>query len=47
MEKGMPRFDNLSDEQIRQIHAYIRSRARETLGTRKAPSGGAGGVVRF
>ena len=25
----------LTDEQIRQLHAYIRARAREALGTRK------------
>jgi len=40
IERGMPRFQNLTDEQIRQIHAYIRARAREALGTRqpdKAP----------
>jgi quinohemoprotein ethanol dehydrogenase len=36
IERGMPRFQNLTDEQIRQIHAYIRARARESLGTRKA-----------
>lgn len=28
---GMPRYEQLTDEQIRQIHAYIRARARETL----------------
>ncbi len=36
LERGMPRFQNLTDEQIRQLHAYIRARAREALGTRKA-----------
>lgn len=35
MSSGMPRFENLTDAQIRQIHAYIRARAREALGTRK------------
>ena len=35
MDKGMPGFEMLTDEQIRQIHAYIRARAREVLGTRK------------
>ena len=39
MDRGMPRFDMLSDAEIRQIHAYIRARARESLGTRKADSG--------
>lgn len=32
IERGMPRFQMLTDEQIRQIHAYIRSRARDALG---------------
>jgi quinohemoprotein ethanol dehydrogenase len=36
MQNGMPRFQYLSDEQIRQLHAYIRARAREVLGTRKS-----------
>ena len=35
IQNGMPRFPNLTDEQIRQLHAYIRARAREALGTRK------------
>lgn len=35
MQYGMPRFQNLTDEQIRQLHSYIRARAREALGTRK------------
>jgi quinohemoprotein ethanol dehydrogenase len=34
MERGMPKFENLTDEQIRQIHAYLRAKAREQLGTR-------------
>jgi quinohemoprotein ethanol dehydrogenase len=34
MEHGMPKFDKLTDEQIRQIYAYIRAKAREQLGTR-------------
>jgi len=38
LERGMPRFENLTDEQIRQLHAFIRARAREALGLRK-PSG--------
>ena len=32
LERGMPRFQMLTDDQIRQIHAYIRSRARDALG---------------
>jgi len=36
MERGMPRFEMLTDEQIRQLYAYVRAKAREALGTRKA-----------
>ena len=35
LPRGMPRFDNLTDEQIIQLHAYIRARSREALGTRQ------------
>jgi len=35
MDKGMPIFDTLSDDEIRQLHAYIRARAREALGKRE------------
>jgi quinohemoprotein ethanol dehydrogenase len=31
MSRGMPRFDKLTPEQIRQVHAYIRAGAREAL----------------
>jgi quinohemoprotein ethanol dehydrogenase len=34
MSRGMPRFETLTREQVRQIHAYIRAGAREALGTR-------------
>ena len=34
MEKGMPSFDWLTDEQIRQLYAYLRARSREALGKR-------------
>src|SRR5262249_42533477 len=34
LERGMPRFENLTREQVRQIYAYIRAGAREALGTR-------------
>lgn len=34
MERGMPRFEALTDEQIRALYAYIRAKAREALGTR-------------
>jgi quinohemoprotein ethanol dehydrogenase len=36
MEAGMPSFPTLTDEQLRQLHAYIRAQAREVLGLRKA-----------
>ncbi len=35
MEKGMPQYQWLTDDQIRQLHAYIRARAREVLGKRE------------
>jgi len=34
-DRGMPRFDNLTRTQVRQLHAYIRAGAREALGTRE------------
>ena len=34
MSRGMPRFEYLTDDQIRHLHAYIRAKAREALGTR-------------
>jgi quinohemoprotein ethanol dehydrogenase len=34
LEQGMPRFQQLTDDQIREIHAYIRAKAREALGKR-------------
>jgi quinohemoprotein ethanol dehydrogenase len=34
IEQGMPRFEHLTDDQIRQLHAYIRAKAREALGKR-------------
>ncbi|MDE8653616.1 PQQ-dependent dehydrogenase, methanol/ethanol family [Novosphingobium album (ex Liu et al. 2023)] len=34
IERGMPRFDMLSDDEIRQLHAYVRAKAREALGKR-------------
>ena len=36
LPQGMPRFETLTPEQVRQIHAYIRAGAREVLGTRKS-----------
>ncbi len=35
MSRGMPRFENLTEDQIRQLHAYIRAKAREALGKRE------------
>lgn len=35
LSRGMPRFEDLTDQEIRQLHAYIRARAREVLGKRK------------
>jgi len=35
LSRGMPRFEELSREQVRQIHAYIRAGAREALDLRK------------
>jgi quinohemoprotein ethanol dehydrogenase len=32
MPQGMPRFEKMSDEHIRQLHAYIRAGARAALG---------------
>jgi quinohemoprotein ethanol dehydrogenase len=34
MDRGMPAFEALTDEQIRQLHAYVRARARQALGNR-------------
>ena len=33
--KGMPAQTRFNDDQLRQLHSYIRARAREVLGTRK------------
>ncbi len=38
MEAGMPSFAMLTDEQIRQIHAYLRATSREVLGKRATPA---------
>lgn len=43
LPRGMPRFQQLTQEQVRQIHAYIRAGAREVLGTRKATNEQAAG----
>ena len=40
LSRGMPRFLMLNEEQVRQLHASIRARAREALGARKPTDGG-------
>jgi quinohemoprotein ethanol dehydrogenase len=40
MSQGMPRFEYLTDDQTRQLHAYIRAKAREALGLRKVEAQG-------
>jgi quinohemoprotein ethanol dehydrogenase len=40
MPHGMPRFDNLSKTQVRQINAYIIAGSREVLGLRKPDASG-------
>jgi quinohemoprotein ethanol dehydrogenase len=35
LDKGMPKFQLLTDVQIRQLHSYLRARAREALGLRQ------------
>lgn len=44
MDRGMPKFDKLTDVQIRQIHAYIRAKAREQLGLRQKDNSRPGNV---
>jgi quinohemoprotein ethanol dehydrogenase len=46
VQAGMPRFDKLDAAQVRQIHAYIRARARETIAAAKPsePSTASGGM---
>ena len=34
IDQGMPRFQNLTDDQIRDLYAYVRAKAREALGKR-------------
>jgi len=38
MAQGMPKFEQLSDEQLRQLYAYVRAGARESLGLREPDS---------
>jgi quinohemoprotein ethanol dehydrogenase len=37
LQNGMPRFPELTEAQIGQIYAYVRSRARETLSGLQPP----------
>jgi quinohemoprotein ethanol dehydrogenase len=37
LDKGMPQYGWLSDDQIRQLHAYLRLRARDALGIPRKP----------
>ncbi len=46
LPRGMPKFDDLTEQEAKQIQAYIRAGAREALGTRK-PSGKASSMGRF
>jgi quinohemoprotein ethanol dehydrogenase len=39
LDRGMPRFDELTQEQVRQLHAYIREGARQALRRAPAPDG--------
>jgi quinohemoprotein ethanol dehydrogenase len=41
LPRGMPRFETLTREQVTQIYAYIRARARQALDTSKPPGGAA------
>ena len=43
LERGMPRFEGLTDDQIRQIHAFIRAQARSALAAQA--KGGTGASV--
>lgn len=38
LQRGMPRFDQLDAAQVRQIHAYIRLKAREAMGAHAGPA---------
>jgi len=46
-QNGMPSYENLTEAQLRQLRAYIRAKAREALGTRKADAGAASVGSRF
>ena len=44
LQNGMPKFDKLTDVQVRQIYAYIRAKAREQLGLRQKDNSRPGNV---
>jgi quinohemoprotein ethanol dehydrogenase len=39
-ERGMPRYEKLPREEVRQLHAYVRAGAREALKSGKATGAG-------
>ena len=47
LQNGMPRFDDLSDAQLRQLRAYIRAKAREALGERDSGTTPEGKAARY
>ena len=46
IERGMPRFDTLTREQVMQIYAYIRAGAREAIAARKSTDAAPGAQQR-
>jgi quinohemoprotein ethanol dehydrogenase len=44
LQAGMPRFDDLSREQVMQLYAYVRQGAREALATQKTAGTAHGGT---
>ena len=46
LPRGMPRFEMLNETDLRQLYAYVRSTAREALGTRKPAAGAAPAPMR-
>lgn len=43
----MPRYEGLTQAQVRQLQAYIRAGAREVLGTRKPAANDQAAPARF
>ncbi len=46
LPRGMPRFEMLTEDDLRQLYAYVRSAAREANGTRKPAVGAAPAPMR-